>query len=68
MVRVESHDRRRIQRVLDMGAEGILVPRIATLAAEQGIATEAEFYEALAKMASDDKEPAKAASKDGDVL
>lgn len=32
VVRVESHDRRRIQRVLDMGAEGILVPRIATLA------------------------------------
>ena len=35
VVRVESHDRRRIQRVLDMGAEGILVPRIATLAEEQ---------------------------------
>lgn len=32
VVRVESHDRRRIQRVLDMGAEGILVPRISTMA------------------------------------
>lgn len=31
IVRVESHDRRRIQRVLDMGAEGILVPRVCNV-------------------------------------
>ena len=31
LVRVESHDRRRIQRVLDLGAQGVLVPRISTV-------------------------------------
>ncbi|HEY4328528.1 MAG TPA: aldolase/citrate lyase family protein [Phycisphaerae bacterium] len=30
MVRVESHERQRVHRILDMGAEGIMFPRLAT--------------------------------------
>jgi 4-hydroxy-2-oxoheptanedioate aldolase len=43
VVRVESHDRRRIQRVLDMGAEGILVPRVCS-AREAQEAVDAMHY------------------------
>ncbi|MBN2764148.1 MAG: hypothetical protein JXR41_13735 [Bacteroidales bacterium] len=31
VVRVESHERQRVNRILDMGAEGIMFPRIKTL-------------------------------------
>lgn len=35
IVRVESNDRRRIQRVLDLGADGIMCPQIETVADAQ---------------------------------
>ncbi len=38
LVRVESSERQRIQRVLDMGAEGVMCPRIRNLAEAEQVA------------------------------
>ncbi|WP_373517962.1 HpcH/HpaI aldolase/citrate lyase family protein [Pricia sp.] len=43
IIRVESNDKRRIQRALDMGAEGIMCPQAET-AADAKIAVDGMFY------------------------
>ncbi len=43
IIRVESNDKRRVQRALDMGAEGIMCPQVKTVVDAQ-IAVDGMFY------------------------